>query len=195
MNTIPPQPHPRYPQAVTESSPNPTPKLSRAESARINGAKSRGPKTAADKRNSRANSLRHGFAAKVLQVPLENHPDFPAFLTVYLAGSGPIASPAQLTRLTHTARLEFAVLQRQTLQKNLLNAEAAKIRSEANPPDSTQAISARAFFRLLNSRSGLRAALELENTLSNRMFKALEADVPRKQKIQRAITDTCGSRT
>ena len=52
------------------------PSLSKSESARINGAKSRGPKTEAGRQRSSQNALKHGLTAETLVLPTEDPAEF-----------------------------------------------------------------------------------------------------------------------
>ncbi|MEZ5355888.1 MAG: hypothetical protein R2762_24920 [Bryobacteraceae bacterium] len=60
-------------------------RLTRAEAARINGAKSRGPKTSEGKARSAQNARKHGVFAKDFHLPNSSHPEFPLILRRYLA--------------------------------------------------------------------------------------------------------------
>lgn len=67
--------------------------LTRAESARVNGAKSKGPVTEEGKAKAALNSVTHGMSAKTLILQNENPEQFAAMLasyTNYLAPSNPI---------------------------------------------------------------------------------------------------------
>jgi hypothetical protein len=58
-------------------------KLTKAESARINGAKSKGPKTEKGKEHSRFNALRHGLAARTVCLTERERPIFEAMVAAY----------------------------------------------------------------------------------------------------------------
>ncbi len=65
---------------VVEEAPNPSP-MSRAEASRINGAKSRGPKSAEGKAVSSRNALKHGLTARAVLFPGEDPAQFEAFVS------------------------------------------------------------------------------------------------------------------
>ncbi|MFN3326985.1 MAG: hypothetical protein ACK5AZ_26120 [Bryobacteraceae bacterium] len=81
------------PNSPDSESPNsdrhPTPKLSRAEAARINGAKSRSPKTPEGKQRSSLNALRHGLTAKAICLWNEDREKFQLILDAYVADLKP----------------------------------------------------------------------------------------------------------
>ena len=56
----------------------------KSETARINGAKSHGPKTAEGKAKSSQNALRHGLTANSPTLPTESEDDFQTLLDAYL---------------------------------------------------------------------------------------------------------------
>jgi hypothetical protein len=58
-------------------------KLTKAESARINGARSKGPKTEEGKARSRFNALRHGLAANTVCLTKQERPIFEAMVAAY----------------------------------------------------------------------------------------------------------------
>ena len=58
-------------------------KLTKAESARINGAKSRGPRTKEGKEHLRFNALRHGLAARTVCRTEKERPIFEAMVAAY----------------------------------------------------------------------------------------------------------------
>ena len=58
-------------------------KLTKAESARRNAAKSTGPKTPEGKQRSRLNALRHGLAARTVCLTKEERPYFDAMVEAY----------------------------------------------------------------------------------------------------------------
>jgi hypothetical protein len=61
----------------------------KSETARANGAKSRGPVTPQGRATSSRNSLRHGFAAKSVVLPTESSPEFQALLDSYVVQFDP----------------------------------------------------------------------------------------------------------
>ena len=55
--------------------------MTKSESARINGAKSHGPKTEAGRQRSSQNALKHGLTAQTLVLPTEDPDEFNQLLT------------------------------------------------------------------------------------------------------------------
>jgi len=76
------------------------------ESAHINGAKSRGPKTLEGKRRSSRNSRKHGLTSKTLTTDPESAADFHALVAEYAADLCP-ASPAELSFVQQMADAEI----------------------------------------------------------------------------------------
>ncbi|HLG95488.1 MAG TPA: hypothetical protein VKX49_04160 [Bryobacteraceae bacterium] len=60
------------------------PSLRKSQSARENGAKSRGPKTKAGKQRSSQNAIRHGLTAQTIVLPCEDPADYQRLLDGYL---------------------------------------------------------------------------------------------------------------
>ena len=69
--------------------------VSKAEAARANGAKSRGPATPEGRAKSSRNSLRHGFSAKSVLLPAESHEQFQLLLDAHIQQFHP-ASPVEM---------------------------------------------------------------------------------------------------
>ena len=93
----------------------PSPKVSaRAQASRINGAKSRGPKTAAGKARSSRNALKHGLCAEKFLVLLEEDPAaFRALEAALLAKLAPVgALQAVLARQIVSAAWRLARAER-----------------------------------------------------------------------------------
>ena len=58
--------------------------MTKSESARINGAKSRGPVTEAGRRRSSQNALKHGLTAQTILLPSEDPDEFHQLLASYI---------------------------------------------------------------------------------------------------------------
>ena len=67
--------------------------LSKSEQARINGANSRGPKTAGGKARSSQNAITHGIFAKNVVLAGESKQDFDLFVQRYVARFQPADEP------------------------------------------------------------------------------------------------------
>lgn len=69
--------------------------VSKADAARANGAKSRGPSTAEGRAKSSRNSLRHGLSAKSVLLPAESHEQFQLLLDAHIQQFHP-ANPVEM---------------------------------------------------------------------------------------------------
>jgi hypothetical protein len=98
------------------------PSLRKSQSARENGAKSRGPTTDAGKQRSSQNALRHGLTAQTLVLPSEDPADFQRLLDSYLQQFRP-AGPIELD-LAHEIAAAKWRLNRLTLIETQLLADA-----------------------------------------------------------------------
>ena len=67
--------------------------LKQIEASRVNGAKSRGPVTAAGKQRSSQNSIRHGLTSKVVVLSNESQEDYDRVLAAYVARWQPSDEP------------------------------------------------------------------------------------------------------
>jgi hypothetical protein len=150
------------PVAATASAP--------ALASRINGAKSRGPKTAAGKARSSRNALKHGLCARAMLLADENAAAFAAFEKALLAELAPEgAMQAVLARQIVSAAWRLARADR-------IEAEIVTFRQRGDADAGLAVIrdgnTARALPTLLRYRGGAHA--ELLRTL--RALRALQAE-------------------
>ena len=77
----------------------------RAEASRINGAKSRGPKTELGRRAVSLNAVKHGFTAETVVLPSESEAEYEAELREYIHHFAPANKPeADLVRQLASAQ-------------------------------------------------------------------------------------------
>ena len=128
------------------------PSLSKSESARINGAKSRGPKTEAGLKRSSQNALKHGLSAQTLVLPTEDPAEFHQLLASYLDQFRP-DGPAELD-LVHEMVAAKWRLQRLAIIETQLYVESMKrFEEDADEPlNPTESLTA-AFTWLASSNS------------------------------------------
>src|SRR5579872_3073992 len=98
------------------------PSIRKSQSARENGAQSRGPKTDAGKQRSSQNALRHGLCSQALVLPSEDPADFQRLLDSYLQQFRP-AGPIELD-LAHEIAAAKWRLNRLTLIETQLLADS-----------------------------------------------------------------------
>jgi hypothetical protein len=105
--------------------------LSRSEQARINGAKSRGPKTVEGKQRSRLSSLKHGLTSSTLVVlPEEHQHEYDEILAGFRESLQPQGSveDALVLRL---AQAHWRSLRARRIETGMLNTAAAVQRNAA----------------------------------------------------------------
>jgi hypothetical protein len=98
--------------------------LTRAESSRINGAKSRGPLTPEGKAKVRWNALKHGHYAKLAAVvAMENDDFFDKLLAAYLDVIKP-SNPIEQRMARELATIDWRMARDVTIQSRLLEQQA-----------------------------------------------------------------------
>jgi len=124
----------------------------KSESARINGAKSRGPKTEAGRRRSSQNSLKHGLTAQTLVLPTEDPAEFQQHLASYLDQFQP-DGPAEL-HLVHEMVAAKWRLQRLAIIETQLYIESMEhVQEDSDDPLGPVESLTAAFTWLANSNS------------------------------------------
>ena len=128
------------------------PSLRKSESARINGAKSRGPKTEAGRKRSSQNALKHGLTAQTLVLPSEDPDEFNQLLASYLDQFQP-HGPAEL-HLVHDMVAAKWRLQRLAIIETQLYVKYTKdVQEDSDDPLSPIESLTSAFTLLANSNS------------------------------------------
>lgn len=97
-------------------------KLTRAEAARINGAKSRGPTSPEGKARSSRNAIKHGLSAKQFMVSPDEQEEFDNHLTAAICHWAP-QSDYELYLVTKLARAEFLHDRAENIQTTLIDLE------------------------------------------------------------------------
>jgi hypothetical protein len=150
--------------------------MTKSESARINGAKSHGPKTEAGRQRSSQNALKHGLTSQTLLLPTEDPEEFQHLLNSYLDQFQP-DGPAEL-HLVHEMvaakwRLErLAIIETQLYIEYLERAE-----EDSDDPLSPIESLTSAFTGLANSNSYpflQRVEARLERTYSRALRSLIQ---------------------
>ena len=102
----------------------------KSETARINGAKSRGPKSAETREKSSRNSLQHGLtAASTIVLDCESPEEFKKFEARYIAMHQP-ANAAELDLVEQMIANQWRIRRARTMETGLVDCEMAVKRSE-----------------------------------------------------------------
>ena len=126
--------------------------MTKSESARINGAKSHGPKTEAGRKRSSQNALKHGLTSQTLVLPTEDPDEFHQLLTSYLDQFQP-HGPAEL-HLVHDMVAAKWRLQRLAIIETQLYVEyIERAQEDSDDPLSPIESLTSAFTGLANSNS------------------------------------------
>jgi hypothetical protein len=151
----------------------------KSETARANGAKSRGPVTPQGRATSSRNSLRHGFTAKSIVLPAESQQEFQSLLDSYIHQFDPQGGvEMELVQAMAVARWRLRRLC--TIETSLLNNEMLRpirpfdqrITNAGNPEGHL----AGAFRNLADTGQSLMLVIRYEGALNNshdRAFRQL----------------------
>jgi hypothetical protein len=149
-----------------------------SETARANGAKSRGPVTPQGRAASSRNSLRHGFTAESVVLPTESSEDFQALLDAYTHQFNPEGG-VEMDLIQTMAAARWRLRRICTIETTLLNNEmtrrAKDCKRELNNPDDPARL-AWVFQKLADNGQSLALLMRYEGALNrsyDRAFKQL----------------------
>jgi hypothetical protein len=145
----------------------------KSQTARANGAKSRGPKTQDGKAKSSANSLRHGLQAKALVLPVESAAAFRELLDAYMKEFDPqTPSETHLVEDMAAARWRLNRVQRYetAMFEDQLESNTDYFERFGSGWDGTQ----RAAWSFKNIRSSLNLVLRYEGAMNRAYYRALK---------------------
>src|SRR5258708_5510210 len=110
----------------------------KSETARANGAKSRGPTTPEGKEKSSRNSIKHGLTAGNGNILLdcEDKDEFDGVLNKLLGIHQP-GNPAEKDVVEEMFAARWRIRRMWTVETNLLNVEIVAQQSKLDPPDPT----------------------------------------------------------
>ena len=102
----------------------------KSATARLNGAKSRGPKTAAGLEKSSRNALKHGFrSARSIVLDSKDHPEFQQILDGLVRSYRP-ATPAEKDQVDRMAAAALRTRHLSVFEASLFSAELSRQKSE-----------------------------------------------------------------
>ena len=152
--------------------------LLKSDTARANGAKSRGPVTPEGRAASSRNSLSHGFTAKSVVLPTESQEDFQSLLDSYIDQFHPQGG-VEMDLVQTMAAARWRLRRISTIETTLLNNEmtsrAKECRRELHCPDDDARL-AWVFQKLAGNGQSLALLMRYEGTLNrsyDRAFKQL----------------------
>jgi hypothetical protein len=105
--------------------------VSKAEAARANGAKSRGPATPEGRAKSSRNSLRHGLSAKSILLPAESHEQFQLLLDAHIQQFHP-ANPVEMDLVEAMAVARWRLRRIWAIETSLLGHELERRAEDMN---------------------------------------------------------------
>ena len=164
------------------------PKLTKAESSRINGAKSRGPKTPQGRANSSMNAVTHGLTAKTLLLQNESQADFLEMVNAYIDVLGP-ANAMEVEIVSDIAAARWRLRRMWRYQTAILDLEVEKQAQEFEKRGATfdeGRRDAMAFLAVTDNSKGYDIALRHDIHLTRAYRKAMdELRCPRTENIQK----------
>lgn len=139
------------PTEATKPSAKPKTRLTRAESARVNGAKSRGPKTEEGRRKCREAAASRGlYAVQTVVLPTESPEAYEALRSMVFAFWSP-RSGFETVRAEQIARLTWEARRIEMSRHDLLLQAMAEVRKHDPSIDSPETLNARTETRIASS--------------------------------------------
>src|SRR2546428_518304 len=144
----------------------------RSDTARANGAKSRGPKSAETREKSSRNSLRHGFTSRhTILLECENEDEFQDLEEEFAATYQP-ATPAEQDLVDEMVAARWRINRIRTIETVIMDCEMVRKKAEIEKtflqPDS--GIHMAMAFRTLAEESNCTALISRYETRLSRMF-------------------------
>ena len=152
------------------------PIIDKAESSRINGAKSRGPITPEGKKISSLNAVRHGLLAKVSCLTNENQGLFKELLRDYLTRLQP-TDMVELRLVEQVASAAFRLERMVSMETALFDREMdtqTKQREKEFPKMDPESVFAMAFKSLADNSKALHLYLRYEAMLTRQYDRAMK---------------------
>jgi len=146
---------------------------SKSQTSRLNGAKSRGPITAAGRARSSQNALKHGLCSQALVLPSEDPSDFDALLAAYLNHLTP-TGPVELDLVHEMVAAKWRLDRIARIETQLFTEAIDHFEEHSDDPISPDQSLADAFERLA-SRGSLTALHRMESRLTRSYSRALRA--------------------
>ena len=166
---------PDTPPVINPEKPSASP-ATRAETARINGAKSNGPATPDGRAISSRNSLRHGLTAKAVVLETESQDEFAALLDSFLDRFHP-ADPVEQELVETMAAARWRLRRLYTIESRILEIElvrrADSLDQEFNGIDDPDRL-AHAFQHLADNSRSLSLLVRYEASLNRTFDRALK---------------------
>jgi hypothetical protein len=164
----------------------------KSATARLNGAKSRGPRTAAGLEKSARNSLCHGFTArKSVLLACENPEEFQQILNEYTSIYAP-ATPAEADLVDEMVAARWRIRRLWTIETSLMDARMIRQRATVDATDPGIQL-AEAFRSLADDSRSLALASRYESRLHRvheRAYQTLrELQEARDSKIKKYETN------
>jgi hypothetical protein len=152
------------------------PKLTKAEAARINGRKSRGPKTPQGRANASMNATTHGLTAKTLILQNESQAEFLEMLNAYIDVFKP-ANAIEVEVVSDIAAARWRLRRMWRYQTAILDLAAEKLAPEfdkGSRPLDDHKRDAIAFLAVTDNSKGYDIALRHDIHLTRTYRKAMD---------------------
>jgi hypothetical protein len=155
----------------------------RANAARANGAKSRGPVTSQGKANSVRNNRRHGMRAAVVFPDHTTQPSFTTLLAAFNADLLP-ASERETCLVYSLALADWRTMRLWEMETDIMNREIRRLALLDPDSPAWPTLAARAFSNVADRTCALDLIIRCEGRLERQFYRALD----RLQAIRNAST-------